>query len=68
MPLKRFDYKYIDYYSAFGMEDTPVLEVTGSETLDQLIGHTITMPVEEIDQIISYLDSAMQQITSQFKR
>ena len=59
-------YKYLDHYSALGIEIEPYI-ATGAETIKQLIDITTLKPKKEIDTCISNLDACMKQLRKSIK-
>lgn len=67
MPTYFFEYKFYDYYSSLGIEQTPY-EVNGNETAIQLISSVSVKPFQIIEELISSLDVEMTKIARLFKR
>lgn len=49
------DYKYEDYYSALGIEDSPHI-LSGRESKDEIVSLATLKPPERIEEIQKHLD------------
>lgn len=67
MPSVFYDYKFDDYYSALNCESIYV-EVSGNETIDEMINYTTLKPIERVKKIQCDLNEIMLDFARLFKR
>ena len=67
MPTYFYDYKFDDYYSSLGIEEA-CIEITGNETVEELIKHTTLKPFEKIESLKQGLDNIMRELILKFKK
>lgn len=67
MPTSFYDYKFDDYYSSINCESN-YIEVTGEETIDELIKQTTIKPIDVIDEIKADLNEVMIQVCKRFNK
>lgn len=67
MPTSFYDYKFDDYFSSINCEST-YIEVTGKETIEELIEYTTLKPVDAIESIKSDLNDIMIQVCKRFNK
>lgn len=68
MPSSTYDYnKFDDYYSSLGIASS-YIDVTGEESILQLIKYATLKPTDRIDKLISELDVIMKDIAFQFRK
>lgn len=66
MPTSFYDYKFHDYYSSLDCENC-CLEVSGEETLTELVNSTTLKPKDKIKLIQQSLDQIMVECSEKFK-
>ncbi len=64
---KDADYKYEDYYSALGIEDSPHI-ITGRESKEEIIAMATMKPVEKINEIQKQLDAVLKKFSNNIKK
>ena len=66
MPTLFYDYKFEDYYSSLGINEN-CIEITGKETVEELIKQTTLKPIEKIESLKQGLDNIMHELVVKFK-
>lgn len=67
MPTSFYDFKFEDYYSSLGIEETP-LQLHDCGDVDATISRMTLKPSERIDELIGSLDLIMKEVASKFKK
>ena len=67
MPTRFYDFKFEDYYSSLGIEETP-LQLHDCGDVDATISRMTLKPSERIDELIGSLDLIMKEVASKFKK
>ena len=67
MPTYFYDYKFDDYYSSLGIEEV-CIEITGKETIEELIKQTTLKPIKKIESLKQGLDNIMRELILKFKK
>ena len=67
MPTLFYDYKFEDYYSSLGINEN-CIEITGKETVEELIKQTTLKPIEKIESLKQGLDNIMRDLIIKFKK
>lgn len=66
MPTSFYDYKFDDYYSSLDYKDV-VIEVDGSETVDELVSLTTIKPIEKIKLLQRDLNEVMMEFSGNIR-
>lgn len=67
MPTPFYDYKFEDYYSSLSLTNHPFHEVSGDETLQELVDLATNKPYDKIEKLKSDLDKQMKLFATHIK-